>query len=366
MKLNKSGFTLGEVLICVAIIGIIMALSVRALKIVRSSYTALTYYAFNTVRDAVGELYSGDKLDDALLDNDGKKLESAIMACQGTNGIMRIILKPDGAPNKYISCNDLFSKKEQGTKKNIFCKSIVSMANTVGKTDCENLKDSTINSDTKEPYIQNFGEPNFITTNGMRYYISKWDYNTQVSKDYGYRLVSIDLNGSSRPNMSERQTNNQIPDIVTFLVLDNGEVLPIGIAADNTKSKGNGKTITYINSKVKGYYYGNAKDRKEGVPEDCHVKTKDGTMQICNYAVSYLQNPQGKELKNGIKMSFFSYRQAYCSVTNEPVLTNYCNGIEKLDICPPSDLPITNDKSKQPADLCLIENIKPMFRYNLK
>ena len=39
MKNNKKGFTLGEVLVCVAIIGVIMAISVQSIKIVKSSYT---------------------------------------------------------------------------------------------------------------------------------------------------------------------------------------------------------------------------------------------------------------------------------------------------------------------------------------
>ena len=66
MKINKKGFTLGEVLVCIMIIGIIMALSMQSIKMVKSSYTSLTYFALKNVQDLVGEIYSGETLKQKL------------------------------------------------------------------------------------------------------------------------------------------------------------------------------------------------------------------------------------------------------------------------------------------------------------
>ena len=46
MKNKKFGFTLGEVLICIMIVGIIMAVATRTIKMIKASYTALTYHEY--------------------------------------------------------------------------------------------------------------------------------------------------------------------------------------------------------------------------------------------------------------------------------------------------------------------------------
>ena len=58
-------------------------------------------------------------------------------------------------------------------------------------------------------------------------------------------------------------------------------------------------------------------------------------------------------------MSTYSYREAYCKSlgARQSVYKTYCNGIAGHFACPPSN-------NEQRFDLCLVENIKPMFRYN--
>lgn len=353
MKSNKYGFTLGEVLLCVMIMGIIMALSVQSIRIVRSSYTNLTYFAFNTLKNMVGEIYAGDDPGEKLKDNKGKTISSTVAYCEGANNTIMMVLKPDREPTGVVKCNAL--NLNGGQKTNTFCNALVSISNTIGKTDCENFVSTGYST---EPYITslNHGSPNFVATNGMRYYISEWTYNSSVSNLYGYRLVGIDLNGLSKPN----STTGTSPDIVTFLVLDNGEVLPLGVAADNV-NLGNKRLIKYLNSKVKGYYYAYDPNRTEAIPAECSMKTKDGVFKSCNYAVVNLTNEKEKPLKNGKYPAFFSYRQAYCSTVDKQklALTKYCSGLEKHKLCPPS-----NEDKK--FDLCLVENVKPMFRFNFK
>ena len=78
----KFGFTLAEVLVALAVIGVIMALSVHSIKIVKSSYTALTYFAHKNVVNMVGVLNSGDSPFENLKDKDGNALPSLIAQCK--------------------------------------------------------------------------------------------------------------------------------------------------------------------------------------------------------------------------------------------------------------------------------------------
>jgi prepilin-type N-terminal cleavage/methylation domain-containing protein len=355
MKKNKSGFTLSEVLVSMVIIGVIMAISANSIKIVKTSYTSLAYFAYNNIVNMVGVLNSGEK----VIQDNGGTLPSLISQCRSSNGKVVQVLKTD---NEYYNDNGVLScsarKDIEDETSNLFCNAMVSMANTSGKTDCNNLYSVLYNG--TEPYISdlNVDKPNFIATNGQRYYISKWQFNDNVSDEYGFRLIAVDLNSSSRPNSTTKQ-GGLPPDIITFLILDNGEVFPLGVAADNITISGN-RVIKYLNSKVKGYYYEYNSARTENVASECTKKINGVTTNVCNYAIVPLQNENGATI-NGKKTSFFSFRQAYCTALggNSTVYENYCTGISASELCPPT----TNS---QGFDLCLATNVKPMFRYNFK
>lgn len=350
MKNKKFGFTLSEVLVSVAIIGVIMAISVNSIKIVKASYTSLTYFAFKNVQNMVGIVNSGDSPYGKLKDKDDTELPSMIAQCKNSKGQVVQILKSDSEYEGYgiKSCSSRAA--DSGEEKNLFCKSLIAISNTSGKTNCENL--ASVEMKGTEPVISNidYSKPNFVTTNGQRFYISKWMSNASVSSDYGFRLIAVDLNGTSRPNKMEPDGTGTPPDIVTFMVLDNGEVLPLGIAADNINLP-NGRVIMYLNSKVKGYYYTYDPNRTINVASECTKKINGNTQKTCNYAIVPLQNEDGT--------SFFSYREAYCKATGDRSIAyeNYCKDITPSTLCPPSN-------SSQVFDLCLTTNIKPMFRYN--
>ncbi len=355
MKKNKKGFTLGEVLVCVAIIGVIMAISVQSIRIVKSSYTSLAYFSFNTLKLMTAELYAGDMPTGGLKDSDGNTLSSAVTKCKKSDGTIVNVIKPDNEPAESTEipfCSQI--GQQGGSRTNLFCNTLVAMSNTVGATNCDDLASSAMNSETQEPYISSYDydSPSFIATNGQRYYITEWAFNSAVSSEFGYRLVGIDLNGKSGPNKTdtESESTSRPPDIVTFLVMDNGEVYPLGVAADNLKQASN-RVVMYLNSKAKGYYYSYNPDRTEGIPQECFLNTASGSKQTCNYAVVYLQNDEGT--------SFFSYREAYCKTLGgkSSNYENYCLGLSSSELCPPS----SSDKR---FDLCLVENVKPMFRYN--
>ena len=372
MRKNKRSFTLAEVLVSMAIIGFIMAMSMSTIKIVKTSYTALTYFTFKNIQGMVGEAFAGSLPNEALLGNNDQRTAYPIAKC--------IAKKDDEGKDNSIAINVLLSDYEAGESeqqyipeckkreqyihsstapKNIFCKAITGMLNVAGSVNCSDLYTATYDIDKREPYIKNLDweKPNFITTNGQRYYLTYWNFDKRISDLFGYRLMAVDLNGKSRPNTTIKDSKNA-PDIVTFLVLDNGEVFPLAEAADNAKI-GN-KKIQYINSQVKGYYYSHDETRKENVPSECFRKKKDGSPnQICNYAVVFLKQKSSDSSK---ETSLFTYREAYCNALGylrPSEFKTYCSSVARTTLCPPSQ------DSKQ-FDVCKVENIKPLFRYNFK
>lgn len=346
MRKNNSGFTLGEVLICMTIVGVIMALSVQTLKIIKTSYASLGYFVFNNTQTLTRELYAGNTAKDSPQD-------SSIMLCKKEDGTSTYVFKPDSEVEDTgtVKCNELPANT---TGTNIICRKIVEMSNTSGKIDCDNLFTAEVSDGEKEPYISDFDSknPNFITTNGFRYYLTKRTFNSSISNDFGFRLLAVDVNGTSKPNVIDPDDDKMPPDVLTFMIMDNGEMYPLGVAADNLKVAGN-KTVQYLNPKVKGYYYSYNPERTEGIPQDCYVDTQNGKRQVCNYAVVYVQNDKGNTL--------FSYREAFCNSlgqNKQPAYADYCYGITGNELCPPSN-------SDKRFDMCQVELIKPMFRYNL-
>lgn len=344
MTKNREGFTLGEVLICIMVIGIIFAFSVQTLKIIRTSYASLSYFAFNNMQAIARELISGQT---------AKTTTSSTILCKRTDGTSVHVYKPDQLPEEGTTpyCNQL----AVGPGTNSLCNNLVNISNTTGATSCTNLYTASISETNDEPYISDFNylNPNFITTNGQRFYITSRAFNENISDEYGYRLIAIDLNGKSKPNTIEETTNRMPPDIITFMLMDNGEVYPLGVAADNLPVTGN-RIVQYLGARVKGYYYSDYSERSSGVPSDCYIKSKDGTKQICNYSVVPIKNTE-------TNTALFSYRKAFCTAlgpNQEATYKDYCYGITQHELCPPS-----NDEKR--FDLCRVETIKPVFRYNL-
>ena len=365
MRKNKFGFTLGEVLVSLAVIGIIMALAAHTIKLAKSSYTAVTYHAFNNVNMIVGVLKGGERI---ALNESKQELPLAQMLCRaGNNGLITNILAPDYRSNTVPLCKDAGNPEKNGgngTADMLFCQNIIYFSNTKGRTYCDedHLSGVDFDKNINEPKINiaRWEEPNFIATNGYRYYFSKWYYFNDeygvVSDTYGFRIVAVDINGTNGPNTTEFDSRTEVlPDIVQFLVLDNGEVYPIGAAANNLKVKD--KTVIYLNTRVKGYYFRSDDTRTENTSSSCIQKNSDGSLsQTCNFGVLYSQNSKGD--------SFFSYKEAYCYALGSqlPAYVSYCDKYPydaSTNLCPPS----TNAKR---FDECSIKVVKPAFRYNFK
>ncbi|MBQ9244915.1 prepilin-type N-terminal cleavage/methylation domain-containing protein [bacterium] len=475
MQNNKKAFTMAEVLVCMTIIGVVMAFSVNTIRIVKASYTSLTYFSFNNIQAIVGSLIAGDytqtewedrtkvykdttdnlgnqefkftgknikvyfdSLDGRIGENQKGKFPEAVGFCKVDRNIdskdankVVTVLKNDREYDDDVQHRGLPTCGERSnanyvnnTKDNkvLFCHAFALVSNSVKGEKCmlDDLFDAGWGDG--EPELKDFNPktatPNIITTNGQRYYISKWKFDkTNVSPIYGYRLIAVDLNGKSGPNLAKRISGKNFPDVVTFMVMDNGEVFPLGHAADNVilnhKAGETPRRIQYITSSVYGYYMDDlieedaektsdkenwdsaraSRNNKiaeiEGarditnIPAECKLKmqrpddydesnNKSGwktwddnstNKEQCNFARVQVENPYSHADSNTLAIAF-TYREAYCYThpnINDRTFKKYCTGVSHSErqFCPPS-----NDSSA--FDSCKIVNIKPMFRYNFK
>lgn len=340
---HKKGFTLSEILVVMLIIGVIMAFSIQSIMVVKHSYSSLAFFAFKNLQIVVRDLYGGQTAKNTAE-------EAGIMLCKLNNDRNVHVLKPDSSEEIGLKkCSELPVGSSGG--QSVFCNLITKLVNTSGRINCTNLYNASDGSGA-DPKITNLNvnNPNFVTTNGQRYYLTSRTFSQSVSKDYGYRLIAIDLNGKSKPNIAEKEKGKLPPDIVTFMIMDNGEVYPLGVAADNYKINAE-RTAQYISARAKGYYYSNDPGRT-GVPDVCFVKKKSGKQQTCNFGVVPIPGSN--------KQKIYGYREAYCYTTGnkKPVYEQYCYNILPNSLCPPSA-----DEKK--FDACHVETIKPLFRFNL-
>ena len=406
MKIIKKAFTLAEVLVSMTIIGVIMAVSVQTIKIVQISYTSLAYFELQNLNQIAGELMGG--LSTVTLNDEKGRI-------------------PDTTTRKIIngkSTTVLVDSDETICRAMVAMSNVATQVNKVGKGTserikhrCDDLRDTQMvtwqpipdNTEYvfKEPAFltgdafifegeeENVRDlfdpekPTFVTSNGKRYYLSSRvgskakDSERGISEKYGYRLIGVDINSSRKPNkvFGGILNRNKLPDIVTFVMLDNGQVFPLNVAADNVTLDidnylGDKKKVTYILSKVKGYYFSeDKKNERQTKPVVCNqhlfddkgqeVKDENGEpVKQCDFGVFELKNTNNINAESGI----FSYREAYCyslgNNINNSDYSDYCkteNG-EKIEFstnyCPPSN----EDKA---VDECRIKAIKPVFRYNL-
>lgn len=99
----------------------------------------------------------------------------------------------------------------------LFCKSLVKNLNTVGDaTGCSKFYSGTFNLPYAGMVDADIDNPSFKVSNGQRFYVSE-----RIPGPPAYRVISVDLNGESRPNKFDK-------DIIPFVMYDTGEVVPIG------------------------------------------------------------------------------------------------------------------------------------------
>ncbi len=425
MKKKKHSFSMSELLVCMTIIAIVVSMAIPSIKAAQSSYTSLTYFAFDTLKQLVRAMYtvsssapladsSGnlhDK-DDVLLttgcrmnDDDKTEIQRILRpdvygetesSYNGTNVLnlncsssyngyciynndpSKQIAKPTGGYTQPYCNTANFSdtgwraaELSQAKGSFNFCKRMAELMSTSGTVNCEDNLKYVSYYNVASPYPA-LGEDdsgvstldadkyNFILTNGQRVYVSRRECNNEISKDVCFRLVGIDLNGSKGPNIASPRmgettddNKNKIPDIVTFMIMDNGIIFPLGVAADNKKI--GSKTQLYLNSKTLAYNY--AEDGKTSDTIKCTYATGKGA---CKYVVDTLDADGNSGGAAG------SYREKFC-VSGDPrykYYTKYCSitvdGINSsaYTIAPKCPGGSGNEVYAE----CHVEPIKPMLK----
>ncbi len=329
MNKKRTGFTLPEILMTLVIAGFLAVLTVQAINVNRTAYTSLTYYAFNNLKSAVGELIipetQGENVDEAT--GEGIYTEMCTIGSNCAFEFEERIIKPTA--NLCTGMSDIMNT--QGT---VQCTDRAAIQLT-------NLDNNPL------PSAENLGDPDFRTTNGQKYYFWGRTAGEPSNRKYGYRIVAIDVNGEGAPNSSEAQ-GSLPPDIIAFAVLDSGEILPVGVAANNF-TLGN-KTYNYLTSKINAFRFKNPDEDETNMPSFCE-KT-----ETCDYDKLYLPNESTGKVGS-------SFRQAYCGarISNDDVtLAAYCNNISRHSGCPP----YAEGAEGEQYEVCKQEIIKPMFRFN--
>lgn len=201
---KKRGFTLAEIVICMAIIGIIMSI---ALTTVKPRQKAMKYLYMNAYQSVAKAYYNG--------------------FIQGFNPF----LDKDGTT--HSSTTDTGSEE--------LCKALSSFINSTdtvveaGKDYSNSCSPTKITSELGNSFEDK--KIQFIAAgSGMRFYTSE-----MLEKDgpIPFYLVFVDLNGPKKPNRMDYAPTDKKkqhdPDIYAFAVLNNGTTVPLGVPEYDTR-----------------------------------------------------------------------------------------------------------------------------------
>ncbi len=230
----KKAFTLAEVLLVMAIIGILITLGLTTFK----KYDKGIRYTYSNIFHSLDRAFYN-----------------------ATNFV--------DLPNPF---DDGLENGEGGRR---LCAMLTQFINPVDKNSCS-ADSTTVASDLGEDFSS--VRPQFIASNGAVFYISKRLPESFTSADvvhHYFYLIFVDVNGSKKPNSmkyEEGNTSNNYhttdPDIFAFAALDIGRICPLGppeydsrymltrVAYQDTGNSGeNEDTVTIKYSKTSKPYY---------------------------------------------------------------------------------------------------------------
>lgn len=269
MFTKKKAFTLSEILIILAIMSIITVLMIQNNKNLKLGYKTLYYFTLKNMQQASGQLIS-----------------------ESTYGVM-----------------DLHNPT--------FCNKFLRVFNSVGYDSV--CSTQYTGSSLVSPFAgitkENLDTPTFVISNGQRVYV--YD---RIEGSPGYRIINVDLNGKAGPNDLDQ-------DVVAFAIFDNGNVLPLGTAADS-------KDYLMVRDKTMSRTY--------------------GTQRSPGFVLS------DEEPKTNI----LSYREGVCKAGYTfPYSTTYCSnssGINEKEY-------LTDDNCVPNNNLtfCQVQYVKPLININM-
>lgn len=194
---KKSAFTVGEVLVTMAIVGVIAAMILPSIKQTQPDRQKLLFKkAYNNIERVVTELINDDYFYPEALKEDGTRYQGFDLTHAGD---------PE-APTVIISGQ---TKTFSGNTK--FCELVALKLNTI----------STEAADIHCPGTPGgggtFGTPSFITNEGIAYFIPSSDFANDVT-------ITIDTNGEKVPNCKSGENNCKTPDIYEIIVSPDGGI----------------------------------------------------------------------------------------------------------------------------------------------
>lgn len=281
--MKRSAFTLREILFVILIIGIIVVLTLQTVKAQKAKFAFSCYHFYRDLKIAVGHMssatYGGSlnsfSCEPALdKDEDGTAYKACVTAGQSSVG---------GGGNADI----IDYRTGSG-----FCVGLSQYLGTASTIACNT---GDLNNATLTNIYGNIGSstlPNFKLINKYLIYLSDRVVGGGSGSTHStYRILSVDMNGSSRPNKPGE-------DIISFAIFDNGEVLPLGIAADSNN---------YFSAVIK----------VRNILPMPQAK-KDDVLRALRHPTSLIFSSEKKPL---------TFRQAYCDVyATSDNYADYCNG----------------------------------------
>lgn len=300
---NKSGFTLPEILIMLAIIGVITALSIAVVSTQQAKFGLNCYHLLRELQMTAGSI--------AAQTSEGN-LFSKITEQTETTGSDGTVTSEE--TTKYDLSND-----------DDFCKLFASKLNSASKLECS--EDKLFSATTTNIYFTTYNvTPTFRLINGYSFYLSKHIAGGVTSAgEYkpGYRMLAVDMNGDAKPNKAD-------DDIIAFAIFDNGTVLPYGVAATNTRTdaEGNSEYVPYFQTVIKG---------KNLVPSTVVLEEANFLQRLEKSSVAWMfpsviiKNPDNVA-GNGLPRNL-SFKDSYCKVYADQVAwydPNYCTGYTSI------------------------------------
>lgn len=236
-KFFKKGMTLGELCLVFAIMGVVASMTLIAAK----PYDKSIKYAYEKVYSTLNTAFYNAQLNltDELRADDAQ-FNATSNVCNESNEDLCI----DGTfpMNSYTLCYMLtqYINTSQSTV------SANCNANAISVSGLNPTSVNTILASTT---------PHITASNGVKYWIVSFDssginkpINGQFKQsgivrnngevtytdDNGERAnirfygIVVDINGSMGPNTTSNRSNKQIADTVAFIILDTGDIIPIG------------------------------------------------------------------------------------------------------------------------------------------
>lgn len=185
--MKKSAFTMAELLLVTAIIGIVSVYGLRTLNNIDKSVK----YAYSNVYHS---------------------LDKALYNSFNFTSLKNPFVKKDVVNGSEVQVSDAEHIKR-------LCLMLTEYINSKN-INCSAPAVSDLGTDLKTPH--------FISMNGIKFYISNMLPKSNNAEHY-FMLVFADLNGNKLPNSMVYNPPKQEPDIFAFAALDTGRVCPIGI-----------------------------------------------------------------------------------------------------------------------------------------